>query len=91
MKNVLISLLVAMTLIGCGTDPVKLNTAQLVDVPIVTKCTPKQQITPITDHPMDRATKEMPLFEKSQLALSEALLYKGQNKELTAALAECTK
>jgi len=62
---------------------------QEVKVAVVTKCDPSVKVTPIT-HPFDMATKEMSLYEKFKLLYAERLLLRGQNKELTAALKECT-
>lgn len=81
------ALILSMFLVGCGT----MNGTQIVKVPVATKCEPTTEITEITDYPTKRLTKEMSLFEKFQLTLAELKLLQGQNKELTAALSECTK
>lgn len=78
----------ALLLIGCTALP---TATQLVQIPIVTKCNPQTSISKIPEYPFDKAKKEMTLFEKFQLALSELSLIRGQNKELQAALIECTK
>lgn len=89
MKLLLTAVLV-LALTGCASTP-KFTGTQLVNVPITTKCSPITNITPIAEYPLDKVTKNMSLFEKLQLALAERSLYKGQNIELKAALAECTK
>lgn len=86
MIKLISSLVLAVLISGCDTVPI--NT-QEVKVAVVTKCDPSVKITPIT-HPFDNVTKEMSLFEKVQLLMSERFLVNGQNKELTAALKECT-
>jgi uncharacterized lipoprotein YajG len=75
-------------LIGCCTNPVIVP--EKIEVPIAVKCEPVTTIT-VINHAYDRATPEMSLYEKFQLALEELNSVNGQNKELTAALKECTK
>ncbi len=86
---IFIALFITSTLTGCATTS-PTNT-QVVQVPVVAKCTPKTNITPIVEYPFSKATKEMSLYQKLQLALAERDVVKGQNIELKAALAECTK
>ena len=76
-------------LAGCCTPEI-IEKPQIVEVPVMVKCKPTVTITPIT-HPFDKAKKDMSLYDKLKLALAELSLVKGQNKELTAALTECTK
>jgi hypothetical protein len=92
MKNILLifALPISMVLAGC-VDPVKPEPTNVVEKLVPVKCKPSIQITQISEYPLDTANKEMTLFEKSQLALAENSLIKGQNKELKAALAECTE
>jgi hypothetical protein len=91
MKLIVLTIISTLLLVGCGTEALKVTPPEVVKVAVETKCQPTTKITPINDDPMDRATKEMSAFEKTQLALASADLYKGQNKELTAALKECTQ
>jgi hypothetical protein len=88
--NIVSCLVICVGLSGCfGT--MKTSETQIVKVPIATKCKPVTNITEITDYPFDNAKKEMSLYEKAQLQSAELKLVKGQNKELKAALAECTR
>lgn len=89
MKNFILVFVLAFIITGCGST-VKLSQPQVVQVPIEVKCKSTVTVTPIAEYPFDNATKEMTLYEKFQLALAEKDLVRGQNKELTAALSECT-
>jgi len=86
--SVIIILVLVFSAVACTSLP---PAPQLVEVPIATKCNPTVKITPITEYVFDKAKKDMSLYETSQLALSELSTVRGQNKELTAALKECTK
>jgi hypothetical protein len=86
MRTLLLPLFI---LAGCATtnqppEPIK------VEVPVAVKCEPTTNITP-ANNAFDKATKEMSLFEKFELALEELHSYRGRDKELAAALRECTK
>jgi hypothetical protein len=83
-------LITALLLTGCATAPKPVPEPQRVEVPIVVKCEPTTNITPVSNA-FDKATKEMSLYEKFELALEELTSYRGRDKELTAALRECTK
>jgi hypothetical protein len=89
----LITFLSVLLISGCSSfSPPAINVTgtQVVDVPIVTRCDPSVKVTPI-DHVFDQAKKEIPLEDKTKLALSELNSVNGQNAELLAALKECTK
>lgn len=88
MKRLLIALAIVCIFVGCGTAPTK---PQLVEVPIITKCSPITEVKDIDVYPVDEAKKEMSLYDKFKLALRELELVKDQNLELKAALNECTK
>jgi outer membrane biogenesis lipoprotein LolB len=89
MKTTFLLLIVVLFLTGC---PATIPTApDVVEVPVAVRCKPTVQITKIQDYAYDRAVKEMSLYEKFQLAMSELSTVRGQNKELDAALKECTK
>lgn len=83
-------LVLALVLTGCCTKPLTSNT-QIVEVPIAVKCTPTLNVTEIQVHPLAKIRKDMSLYEKNQLTVAELKLVEGQNKELKAALSECTK
>ena len=89
MKNFILIAALAFIITGCG-GTVEIKPPQVVQVPIEVKCESSVTVTPIAEYPFDKATKEMTLYEKFQLALAEKDLVRGQNKELTAALSECT-
>lgn len=89
MIKTFIALVLTMSLMGCGG--LKLTDTQTVYVPVTTKCKPTTNITEIKEYAFSKAKKEMSLYEKSQLMAAERDQYKGQNIELRAALAECTK
>lgn len=82
-------ILLVVLLVGCTTlaGP---SPTQVVDVPITKRCEPTMKITQITDV-FDQAKKEMTLEQKIVPLIAELEQYKGQNKELQAALKECTK
>ncbi len=87
--KLLVILTCVLALTGClGTAPTK---PDIVNVPIATKCKPITNITEIPVKPVSQAKKDMTLYEKLQLVLSELEQITGQNKELKAALSECTK
>lgn len=88
MKNPLIALAVICTFVGCGTAPA---IPQQVNVPIQTKCQPITNVKDIDKFPVDEAKKDMSLYDKFKLVLSELELVRDQNTELKAALKECTK
>lgn len=83
---ILIPVFVIMT--GCAS--ISGNT-QIVKVPVVTKCEPSVKVSSVVNYPFDKAKKEMSTFEKYQLASAERKLLRAENKELRAALSECTK
>lgn len=87
MKVLLLSLLL---LTGCATVKAPPPEPQKVEIMVPVKCEPTTNVTP-ADDAYDKATKEMSLFEKFELALEELHSYRGRDKELTAALKECTK
>ena len=90
MRAIILAMILSMVLAGCGT-PQQVQVPQIVKVPIPVKCQPTVKVTAITDHPADNLDASMTLYQKNQLLISENYLLDGQNKELTAALAECTK
>lgn len=88
MTRLILGSILIMLLTACGTT--KLTDTQTVYVPVATKCSPVTNITEIEDH-FSKAKKEMSLYEKTQLIAAENKALRGQNIELKAALAECTK
>jgi hypothetical protein len=74
-------------LTGCST--ISENT-QTVKVPITVKCKSTVTITEIPDV-FSEAKKEDSLLSKTEKLISENHYLRGQNKELKAALSECTK
>jgi hypothetical protein len=91
MKKVgLTTLLLAAMLSGCTATPV-ISSTQYVNVLVPVKCSPTLQVTSISEYPTSKFKVDMSLFEKTQLIMAELFLIRGQNKELTAALGECTK
>lgn len=82
--------ILALALTGCGAQIVR-EPPQIVNVAVPVKCEPTLKVTDINDYPTDHFTKDMPLYDKTKLALAELALLRGQNKELKAALTECTK
>lgn len=85
-----IIVLIAALLSGCACTKTP-GDIQYVNVLVPVKCQPTLQITLISDYPTSKIMLEMTLFEKTQLVLAELFLVEGQNKELKAALGECTK
>lgn len=88
MNNLSILIISLALLTGCATKP---TAPEVVQVPLATKCEPTVKVKEIDEYPFDRATKEMSLYEKFQLAVAELNLVKGQNTELKAVVKECTK
>lgn len=87
--NKLLTLVISLAFVaGCATKPV---VPGIVEVPLPTRCEPTLKVKEIDEYPFDRATKEMSLYEKFQLAIAELNLVKGQNIELKAVVKECTK
>lgn len=88
MKQV-IFLLFAILLVGCA--PTIIRETQTVEVLVPVKCEPSVKINLIEEYPFNKARKEMSAFEKYQLSSEERKLLRAENKELRAALAECTR
>lgn len=89
LKKAGLSILIS-SLAGCGGTQV-IKEPQLVNVAVPVKCEPTLNITEIRDYPTDHFTEDMDLYDKAKLVIAELKLVKGQNTELKAALAECTK
>lgn len=79
-------ILFCMVIAGCVTVP---SAPQVVKIPITTRCEPSIKITE-SEHPFDKATTSMTLHDKLELALADLSLTKAENKQLSAALKECT-
>lgn len=84
MKRVI--LILFLTLSGCVTVP---SAPQVVQVPVATRCNSTLKIDQI-EHPFDKATTTMSLHDQLELALADLSLTRAKNKELQAALTECT-
>lgn len=91
MKTMTFTMLLMFLLLAACTTALPVIQPTKIEIPIAVKCEPTIKITPITEYPFDRATKEMSLYDKLELSLEELHSVKGQNLELTAALRECTK
>jgi hypothetical protein len=89
--NKLIASILVLFLAGCGTPEQIPGPTVTVKVPVVAKCETTVKVTDIGELPTKKLRKDMTLYQKAQLFISENELLKGQNKELKAALAECTK
>jgi hypothetical protein len=88
MKKLILVLSMALFIGGCGTIS---GSTQIVKIPAVTKCEPSVTPRDPVSLPFDNATKEMSLYDKFKLLLAENNIISGHNKELKAALRECTK
>lgn len=87
MKALFSTLVLAGTLVGCGTPKV-VTEIQTVEVPVTVFCKVKDVKKP--ELPFDtKARKDMTLFEKTKLLAAQDKVQKGYIKELEGAIAGC--
>ena len=89
LSNILLLGSIVLFLSACATKPVIKTEIQTVKVPVSVPC--KVVVPPKPEYGFDSLRTSDTLYTKVQVLLSDRLLSKGYEQQLTAALNTCTK